>query len=454
MITDHRPWSEDPLRAPLGAETMLSTGELDFLHWLGKSQYSGAGRVVELGSFLGGSTLALCHGLSQNPAWTQPLLAYDRFVMFNDQEGRYTHIAAPGESFLPAFRRNIRAFSDRVTTRPMSIPAPTPGVDHTEALYPEREPIEILFIDAAKTWPVHITILDVFGPHLIPGKSIVIQQDFKWATVFYLPLHMHQLRECFEPAFDIPDGASTAFRYLGNIDRHLGTLWQPTDFDIAGANAVWDAIDQYWGEHARGDLIHIMRLLRAQHLASLGDLDQALSVIESAIAAAIRDDASLALEAVRYASSGLRKNSDAMSNTERLIALEHTAAASIDALRSVRQGAAVRALLGRIDRAPNAPRPTAFLFGAGQIARRILALDKAKLPFKPLAVIDDHAPLEDIASVPVIRPSDLAPHAGADLLIIASDAHADALEQRARAIFPGDTPIVRFDRPAPVARHA
>ena len=56
MITDHRPWSEDPLRAPLGAETMLSTGELDFLHWLGKSQYSGAGRVVELGSFLGGST--------------------------------------------------------------------------------------------------------------------------------------------------------------------------------------------------------------------------------------------------------------------------------------------------------------------------------------------------------------------------------------------------------------
>ncbi len=444
------PWDADPLRGDLGAETMLSHSEVNYLHWLGKSVYSGAGRVVELGSFLGGSTLALCKGLAQNPAWTAPLLAYDRFIMFNDQENRYAHIAAPGESFLPVFQNNLRAYAGRVTARPMSLPNPAPGIDHTEAVYPEREPVEILFIDAAKSWPVHLTILQVFGPHLIPGKSIVVQQDFKWATVFYLPLHMHELRDCFEPVHDVAGAGTTGFLYTGGIEDRLADLSTPDRFDPRSANLVWDEIDSYWLEHLRGDLTHMLLLLRAQHLASLGAVDEAAAVIESAIAPAIRDGCDLLLYGVVYASTPLLRRMDADSDAAaRIRACRDLAEQARPALQQRLVRSNLDSAIDSMPASPTGVRPTAILFGAGQFTRRLLTRGTRELPFRPLAIVDDHTPLDTISGVPVVRPSDLAPHATADFILISSDAHADALEARARAVLGDDIPVVRVDRPTP-----
>lgn len=448
-----KPWDQHPLAGELGAETMLSIDEVNYLHWLGKTRYTGTGRVVELGSFLGGSTLALCKGLAQNPAWQQPLLAYDRFIMFNDQENRYAHIAAPGESFLPVFQNNLRDYKDRITTRPMGIPDPIPGVDHTEALYPEREPIEILFVDAAKSWPVHLTILRVFGPHLIPGKSVVIQQDFKWATVYYLPLHMYQLRSCFEPAHDIPQASTTAFRYTGGIEDHLETLWTPEYFTADSARQTWDEIDEWWSEYQLPTLHRMLRLLRAQHMVTLGAHDEAAAIIQSSIRPAIQDTDKLFLYGVSYA---LHRLIGACSTSPQAVDVLTDCRAVIDqALPTIEHQVASRKLDEAIDSIASqfgdtgSARPTAILFGAGRFTHRLLSRGTADLPFKPLAIVDDHAPLDTIAGVPVVRPSDLAPHATADFVLISSDTHAEALEARARATLGDDISVVRVDRPAP-----
>lgn len=448
-----KPWDQHPLSGELGAETMLSIDEVNYLHWLGKTQYTGTGRVVELGSFLGGSTLALSKGLAQNPAWKQPLLAYDRFIMFNDQENRYAHIASPGESFLPVFQNNLRAYKDHITTRPMGIPDPIPGVDHTEALYPEREPIEILFVDAAKSWPVHLTILKVFGPHLIPDKSVVIQQDFKWATVFYLPLHMYQLRSCFEPAHDIPQASTTAFHYTGGIEQHLGSLWTPEDFSADSARQTWDEIDEWWSEYRLPTLKRMLRLLRAQHMVTLGAFDEAASVIQSAIRPAIQDADKLFLYGVSYALHRLigacRDSAQAVQIlTDCRSVIEQTLPTIEHQVANRKLDDAISAIASQYG-GSGSGRPTAILFGAGRFTQRLLSRGTAELPFKPLAIVDDQAPLKNIAGVPVVRPTDLAPHASADFVLISSDTHAEALETRARATLGDDIAVVRIDRPAP-----
>lgn len=55
----------------------------------------------------------------------------------------------------------------------------------------------MLFVDVAKTLPLSGKVLTEFLVHLIPGKSIVVHQDFYHATSFHLPVVMDFLSEYF-----------------------------------------------------------------------------------------------------------------------------------------------------------------------------------------------------------------------------------------------------------------
>jgi hypothetical protein len=59
-------------------------------------------------------------------------------------------------------------------------------------------PIEILFIDVAKTLKLNSHIARQFFPALIPGRSIVIQQDFYHIWHPYIHVTMEYLRDYFE----------------------------------------------------------------------------------------------------------------------------------------------------------------------------------------------------------------------------------------------------------------
>jgi hypothetical protein len=64
-----------------------------------------------------------------------------------------------------------------------------------------RGPIEVLFIDIAKTQDLNSHIIREFFPHLIPGRSLVVHQDFYHCWHPYI----HVTMEALSPYFEILD---------------------------------------------------------------------------------------------------------------------------------------------------------------------------------------------------------------------------------------------------------
>jgi SAM-dependent methyltransferase len=177
------PWSCD------NVPTMLIPDELRLLHYLADECYTGAGVIVDAGCFLGGSTLALADGLRRNLQRRRRLEeklihTYDRFEIEDYTIAPFFPESAQGESFRPLFDRNIAPYATLVEVH-----------DGDVCSLPwQHGPIELLFIDIAKHWRVCDWITWQFFPSLIPGKSLVIQQDYlydSWTAWLHITMEFY-----------------------------------------------------------------------------------------------------------------------------------------------------------------------------------------------------------------------------------------------------------------------
>ena len=186
-----RPWLAEAL-APSAAEvmTMLSVEERQLLQWLTRSRFTGAGAIVDGGCFVGGSTLALAEGLRAAGGGAK-IDVFDLFEVEPYMADLYftDRGISPGESFRPLFDQNTAHVSDLLRVH---------GGDITQFGW-DGDPIEILFIDIAKSWALNDFLVAEFFPCLIPGRSIVIQQDFVFAVCPWVILTMEMLAPYFEP---------------------------------------------------------------------------------------------------------------------------------------------------------------------------------------------------------------------------------------------------------------
>jgi hypothetical protein len=196
-----------------GAQTMLMLTEQQLLYSLASESFENKGCIVDAGCFLGGSTLAIAQGVRDNLAYkTNPrgavIHSYDLFVVEPWTIGIYFPKDTPlGTSFEPIYRQNTAAFSDLINVHPGDV---------TKAKLPEDD-IEILFIDLAKHWTVNDYVVKAFFPKLIPGKSVVIQQDYLFHTwTGWLPVTMEYFSEYFE-IVDHTEMNSVAFLYRKQI---------------------------------------------------------------------------------------------------------------------------------------------------------------------------------------------------------------------------------------------
>jgi predicted O-methyltransferase YrrM len=175
--------------------TMLSLEERRLLYWLAREYFAGNGAIVDGGSFVGGSTVALGEGLRANHR-AEPgsrIHAFDRFEVnqfmakqiFEPKGLAYT----AGDSFRPLFDRQTDAVRDLLEVH---------AGDLAELGW-SGGPIEILFIDVAKSWLLNDVIIDQFFPSLVPGRSVVVQQDLVFSLYPWLALTMEHLHEEFEP---------------------------------------------------------------------------------------------------------------------------------------------------------------------------------------------------------------------------------------------------------------
>jgi hypothetical protein len=201
---------------PSGAYGMTTNEELCFLENYARYSYTGRGQIVDLGCWLGATTLCLARGLVDNPYYKNcpAIVAIDRFVW----EDWMTPIAAwagvpkayqVGETFVEDVRTLLRDYKPSVQIREEDL-------THRHE-FPSD--IEFLFIDAMKSWDLAGAISHTFFPRLIPGVSLVVQQDFGYHDPIVATNHllMWQLREHFKCVYCVPRSSSVVYSHTKKI---------------------------------------------------------------------------------------------------------------------------------------------------------------------------------------------------------------------------------------------
>ena len=211
-----QPWrSVEVPAAALEVPTMLSYRERQLLHWLARDYVTGAGRIVDGGSFLGGSTAALASGLAARTdgPWDATIASYDLFRVEEYMVAAFT-AALPdptvGASFRPALEANIAPWARHVEVRE--------GDVCTIGWSGER--VEVLFLDMVKTWALNDLVLAQFLPCMIPGRSVIVQQDYLWGYAPWIHLTMELLDGAVEQLDAMANG-SVAYLLTGPVPPDL-----------------------------------------------------------------------------------------------------------------------------------------------------------------------------------------------------------------------------------------
>jgi hypothetical protein len=194
-----RPWETVPdteMAAALTVPSMLTHAESQLYHWLGR-RAKGSGATVDLGAYAGGSAARLLSGLGLSRRAFH-VHSYDRFRSSRAFWARYM----PDEplpdtddaDLLPLVRRHLAPWDGQVTLYPGDI-----GEMHWTG-----GPVEILSVDAAKGSAMADHIAAEFFPALVPGRSILIQQDYLMSVQPWLSAQMVAMRDCFLPLAQVP----------------------------------------------------------------------------------------------------------------------------------------------------------------------------------------------------------------------------------------------------------
>lgn len=257
-------FQEYDVRTPAGVrhiKSMLSSYELSMLFALARDVWSGQGDIVDLGCLYGLTTRCFAEGMRLNDRVADDrkakrLYAYDLFLA---QDYEWWTQASPtihAGSWFPEFLDLNRADLDFIVPCPGDLAAMNWG----------ENPIEILMVDAAKTWALNHFVISRMFPALIPGHSVVVQQDYFNFAEYWVAITMEYYADYFEP-LDRVYGASATFRATRRLPREAAA------FDLASlpAGEKVRLMDQAIGK-AEGSAAEVLKTARATLLLDLGDI--------------------------------------------------------------------------------------------------------------------------------------------------------------------------------------
>jgi hypothetical protein len=173
-----------------GIPTMLSKMERRLLYSLARDYAVGDAAIVDAGSFLGGSTAALLAGVrDRSEAWSGPPVAsYDLFQVDEYMVPKFfadDRSVRVGESFRSRFDRHVARFD---------VPHVVNEGDITKIGW-SGEPIDVLFLDVLKSWEINDAILGDFFPSLVPGRSVIVHQDYGWGDNPWIAITVELMRD-------------------------------------------------------------------------------------------------------------------------------------------------------------------------------------------------------------------------------------------------------------------
>ena len=195
--------------------------------------------LVEVGCWLGAGTAQLALGIRDRSGGPVDLHCYDRWEA-NASEvakaARWGVELSAGMDTLPHTRRALEPFDVAVEFHKGDI----------MAVQWNRGPISVYVDDAAKKWQAFYHVLFTFGPHWIPGETVVVLMDYNLWQSTDDARHRCQKEfiesnhDCFAP-IDYVGRAST----LGGQPTQPAVFryTQPLDFKRWVAASCWARLD-------------------------------------------------------------------------------------------------------------------------------------------------------------------------------------------------------------------
>lgn len=274
-------WRE-PVTAALGDPPAMMTREelAACRRWARARSGESDARIVELGCFLGASTLELVRGAREGAENPAPVIVHDAF---ETQASMRQWIELPfddGESFRPLFDLYTRACAESIDVREGRLPENLP-VTRGATISPDADPVAMLFIDLAKTEGVSRSVLNAFAPRLEPG-AIVLHQEIQYALYPWLGLHFSQIADAFEVVEDVP-GWMVAVRCVRELAHgSMPEFHRLASMNSAAIEAAWDRAVGWWADCGAPGAASHMELQRIEHLRLVGDLRAAVRGAEGA----------------------------------------------------------------------------------------------------------------------------------------------------------------------------
>ena len=191
------PWySVDLPPEVAGSVGMIHTDERRMLYTLARDYFTGSGRIIDGGAFLGTSSLSLAHGLKDRHHERIPMIdAFDWFLIdeyavqgYLDNGRLCGKEIKTGDNIRFAYEQKISSVAEYIEVHEGNL------LDKPWT----RGPVEILFSDVSKSWELNDYILRNWISALIPGTGILIQQDQIQEAHVWVGITMEILREYFE----------------------------------------------------------------------------------------------------------------------------------------------------------------------------------------------------------------------------------------------------------------
>jgi len=256
--------------ANVSIPAMLSDDEKS-LYFRTARAYTGIGAVMEIGPWLGASTFQICRGLEESGhPWSLTVL--DRFKWSSLYASSYPSVPLKRqESTLPLFRENLFHYS-------ANIDAVAGEIRDIEQLLPLRENIEMLFVDAPKSWRMLWTVLNHVGPRLLPGARIMFQ-DFLHITSRQIAWLVASL-PMLEATEVVAQGTAVSFVLNGRMPNFVQEV--PADIQqIPSAQLIelWEKLSAVLPEARSCELASGLAL----DLLERGEWDLATQVLDRAV---------------------------------------------------------------------------------------------------------------------------------------------------------------------------
>ena len=173
------------------APTMILPPEQHFLFLLARDYYSGEGDIFDGGICLGGCTSCFAQGLADREDLPERHLihAYDQAIVtvppFFEKLGVHREFGESTADLITAYIAGMPR-NERIRFH---------CGDILQQEYPER--IEIMFLDVCKTQDINFGMQKLFS-RLIPGKSVIVHQDYTHPWNPYIHATMGYLDDYFE----------------------------------------------------------------------------------------------------------------------------------------------------------------------------------------------------------------------------------------------------------------